>query len=710
MSQYECGPACLAMIFNYYGLSMSVPELSEKCHANRNGVNALTLKRVSIEIGFDCKALKMTYADISAYQKGPLLLYWDYKHYVVLEKVKNEIFYVLDPAQGRKKLDEAEFSSHFSGIALSFSPTDMIDKKTKSQKVGVKNYFKYIFINPKFTFFLLGVSLILQLIGLGAPFLTQHLIDNATQNNSKLIDIMGLGALLFFLTYLMVSYIRSWTVVKLQLLINEKLSTEFMVHLFKLPMKFFEQRSTGDLATRMNNINTIREILARSGATVILDSMMIIIYGVVMFTYSVTLSLITLAVSVFLIIITLMFVPKLQTYTQKELSTEAESQSYLTESLRAVTLVKTSGNEKEILKGWTKVFYEQQSLFYLRSKLTGALSSIIGSISLAMPIFILWVGARSLVSETFTIGALVAFSTISASFLTPIMSIIGNIQSFQYLGGVFERLYDVMRADPERQDGAHLAQDLSETPISLVDVSFAYNQEEAAHLENISLQVLPGEKIGIVGSTGSGKTTLIKLILGLHTPSRGDVLYGQQNLNELHLHSLRKKMSIVLQDTYLFNDTIRSNISFFQDISEQDVEEAAQLADLDKDIERMPMGYDTIIGENGQNLSGGQRQRLAIARALITKPSLLILDESTSQLDTVTEQRINRKLDEKGVTRVVIAHRLSTIYDSDKILVLEKGRIIQSGSHRSLLDKKGKYSELWEKQMHKSDQREVMHT
>lgn len=698
LSQNECGAACLSMIMQYHGESIPLRKISEQCGTSRDGVTIFTLKKVAEGYGYKCNVYRANIEYLMNDAKLPAILYWNNSHYVVLEKIDNKKAIIIDPAHGRKSIMIDELDSCFSNVIISLEP--LTPKKLKHKDTSWKDYTKYIFVDPKLTVFIFLLSIVIQLVGLVTPFFTQFLVDEVLVKNQRdILNSLGLIILLIFVTFFLFTYLRTYLSVKLQVLISKSLSTDFICHLFKLPIGFFEQRTTGDLITRMNNITTIRELLARSGSAVILDLMMVFGYGAVMLYYSTTLAFITFGIALLQLVIMIFTLSKVQELTNKELETLSTTQGYLTEALRAITFVKTSGTEEGILKKWSSVFEQQMKIVSKRGTFTGFLGSIIGSISTIAPLTLLWLGAKEVMNGQLTIGTLVAFNGIAMSFLGPIGSLVTNIQSFQYIKGVFERLQDVLKADIEKTGEKSVNQNLLEKEIKLEKVSFSFSQEHPPVIKDLNLTINPGEKVSIVGSTGSGKTTLTKLILGLYKTTNGTIRYGDFDVDDLKVVDLRKKMGIVLQDTLLFNDTIAKNISYFEDISMEKIGEAARIAGLHLEIEKMPMGYNTIIGENGQNLSGGQRQRLAIARALVREPSLIILDEATSQLDTVTEQNLHSRLDSLHVTRIVIAHRLITVMDSDQIVVMDEGVIKEMGNHEELMKIKGMYYRLFKKQM-----------
>ncbi|MBT2757891.1 peptidase domain-containing ABC transporter [Mesobacillus foraminis] len=698
MSQNECGPACLSMVFAFHEHKAPLYMLSEECQAYRNGVSALTLKKVSEDHGFKCRAFKIEKLEQLHQISLPAILHWDHSHYVVLDKIAATSATIVDPAQGKRKISLSELEDHFSGIALTFESTAEVTKGSGSWGSKSKLLY-YALIKPKYSILMIVFSVLVQALSLIVPFIIGYIVDRHMDLEESHYGNFFLIIGAIFVTSLLFSFIRSILFVQLQKHISTELSVDYLRHLLKLPLTFFEQRNTGDLATRLNNISMIREILSTSGIAVILDLTMILVCLVTMFTQSVFLSGITLIIAVTEIFLMLLFLDSIRSYSQQELAVQGTSQSYLMEGLRSIQLVKSTRREDKILNGWTGIFSEQMRYFSLRFYRSGLLNSIVSSIGLVAPLLLLMLGMREISNGVMTIGALIAFNSVALSFLMPINSVITYFQSFQILFSAFDRVFDVLSAKTEQtpQLGEKIKVDLKTTPILFENVTFSYKGESPV-LQNISLSVQPGQKIGIVGPTGSGKSSLIKLVLGLYTPSDGSIYYGAESMDQVDYEDLRTQIGIVLQDTYLFNDTIYKNISFFDDLPASQLEQAAQMATLHEDILSMPLKYNTVIGENGQNLSGGQRQRLAIARALATNPSILILDEATSQMDSLTEKRLNDTFRKNGITQLVIAHRLAAVTDADAIVVIDKGKVQAIGTHDELIEECELYRSLWSQQ------------
>ncbi|MGK9267677.1 peptidase domain-containing ABC transporter [Bacillus inaquosorum] len=698
MGQNECGPACLSMILNYYGCKVSLNEISEKCSAQSRGVSIKTLTEAASCYGLKCRAFQVCAKDLYSYisSVAPCILFWDDRHFVVLERMKKDYIEIIDPMTGKKKINKEDFEKHYSQVILTLEKTDAF--KQKSSYSNLKYCVKYASRSRKIILSIFLFALMTQAFILSIPFLLKEIIDAAVfENVSSPYLTFQAGMLLFFIMGMF--FFRNYSIIKLQTSFSQHIKNDFMTHLLKLPLSFFENRTAGDIASRINNIAVIREIVVRNGTCAILDALMLLTIFIAVSTQSMRLALFSMGLACLQFILMVFVMPKLNELKRKNLSAQTASQTFMAEVLRAMPFIKSNGLDPYIVRKALHFNKQQTEYFKRHSLLDAVVESINGSLQFCAPLLFIGFGIREALNGDLTIGGLVGFGALGAYFFLPVTSLVRNIQQFQFIGDIIERIRDVFEMKPESSPSKPLDADIAEQYIRLENVSFSYGSNPV--IKNLSLTVKAGSKVALVGKSGSGKTTLSRLVLGLYRPNAGNIYYGDQELMYLNLYELRGKMGAVLQESHLFNDTIANNISGFKDLSFDSIINAAKHVNLHEDIKQMPMGYNTIIGENGSFLSGGQKQRLAIARAIVNNPSVVILDEITSHLDPLTESKIDSFFDQSKTTRIIISHRLSGIKNADQIVVLDKGEIIEQGMHQELIEKKGFYYEMWMKQAEK---------
>jgi len=714
MEDVDCGAACLTMILSYYGHQAPLSEVRERCGTTRDGVSALVLLQVAGTYGLDGRAIRGRPAlgapsrswgggpgrcrRVRAKGAPPAIAYWDQRHFVVLEPRPDGGVRILDPGAGSRTLSEADLDRHFSGITLTFEPSRAFTTREADPPTW-RRYVGLVVANPRlFVPILLG-SLVILGVGLAAPLLTRYVTDRVILGGRPdLLRIFGLGAAAAVCTQGLVMLLRSRVVDRLQVALTMRISSDFMSHLLRLPCVFFENRSGGDLVSRLSNVALIREVLASGGASMILDALLIMSYLVAMAFYQPEMLIIVMAVAVVQVAVLALLIPRVQRLTRRELAAKSEVQGYEVEVMRAVSLVKAAAVEEPTFQRWSALLTRQLDASLRRARYSGTLDTLVATLRMAAPLMLLWAGAGSVISGEQTLGDLLAFNALAIAFLVPVGSLAVQAQHFQLLGAIIEQIEDVMRAPVEAVPSCPAPIDTLSGTISADRVSFSYGPHSPRVLKDVSLEILPGEKVAVVGATGCGKTTLARLLLGLYTPTEGGIRYDGIDVRAIEPAALRRRIGVVPQDPYLFNDTIAQNIAFHRPLEMPDIEWAAEMAVLHSDVVRMPMGYSSLVGEGGQRLSGGQRQRVAIARALAARPSILLFDEATSGLDVLTEALLQENLRRLGMTCIFIAHRLSTIVDADLILALHEGQLVERGRHEDLLRRGGRYAQMWEHQ------------
>ncbi|WP_169835567.1 peptidase domain-containing ABC transporter [Novibacillus thermophilus] len=702
MEHSECGLACLAMICGYYKKHVTLTELREEFGVSKSGMSLFHLKKISEKLDFDVKAYR---GDITTVSKSalPVIVFWEQRHYVVLEKMTKKYLYIVDPASGRRRLTIDEFNTSYSGIFLSLKPNAHWRKRKKQSSWGF--YIKHAFKQPKWIVLVLLFSTLLQGLGILNPMLTQWITDEVlVPKNVSFISILGYAVFMLYLFYNLNLMARGYVVTKLQKHMDHALMSHFTQHLFKLPYQFFENRSSGDLLFRANSNTFIRSVFSNRLISLMIDCMLLFFYAALLVWYIPSMGIFVILSGVVCFVILLLSTSITQRLTSKEVEAQAKVQSITAENIHNICDIKVMGLERASYDTWEKNFMQQLVATEKRNLWDTFLNVISSGYQFILPVFLLWMGSSRVIEGSVSLGTLVAFSNLASSFMAPIVSIGTAYNEVILVNNYIKRIKDVVdsRAEGSKQN---VSLQKLRGKIEIKNVDFRYSPYDEYVLKNVTLTIHPGEKVAIVGSSGSGKSTLAKLILGLYRATNGEVYIDDYPLSDYDLKSVRREIGTVLQETRLFNTTIYDNIVMNQPgLSIEQAVNAAKMAEIHDEIMKLPLGYYTVVSENGINFSGGQRQRLLIARALVTEPSILILDEATSSLDSVTEKKIMERLHTLECTRVMIAHRLSTIKNADRILVMHKGTIVEQGDHLSLYQKGGHYYHLYTQQLERADE------
>ncbi|MEU0932823.1 peptidase domain-containing ABC transporter [Embleya sp. NPDC005971] len=697
LTDTECGIACLAMIASYFGRHTTTADGRRLLEAGRDGLSVGRLIEVAGELGLSARVER---AEPDRLPPGPLMLFWRKRHFVVLERRTAKWAYLADPADGRMRVSHPEFAADYSGIHLRLTPAPGFTRRLgRPRDWPMSRYLRDVLAVPgtrKPMAAILLASAALQGVGLALPLATAYVVDTLLPDGRHdLLPVLIAGVAIVALAQAITALTRGWVVVTLRTRANAVLTPGFMTHLLRQPLPFFLRRSRGDLLLRLASVTTAREALTGQLLMVALDASMLGCYLIGLAVLAPEYVLVTLALGGLQLAVIMGSYGRQGRLAQRELTAMSREQGYLVETLDAVLPVKANGAEGRALRRWSALFEVHQQTSLRRGRTSAAVDAALGTLRVISPLVLLTVGVGLVLNGAMPVGVMLAANAVAIAVLEPLNSLAGAGQSLQLVRAQVERMYDVLDSEPERGGDERLP-GRGPIGVALTGVTFGYDREAAPVLSDISLALPPGRKIGVAGRTGSGKSTLALLVLGLLRPDRGEVLLSGVPLERLDLRALRTHCGAVLQDLSLFDGSIADNIALGSpESTRSEVEHAAELAGLHEDVRRMPMGYETNVGEGGVALSAGQRQRVALARALVHRPRLLILDEATSHLDPATERAVDAALNRLEITRLVVSHRLSAIENADEILVLDAGRIVERGRHPELLALGGHYADLF---------------
>lgn len=704
VSETDCAAACLAMILRYYGKHVSINRLRELANVGRDGASLYDAAAAAEALGFRTRSIRA--ADPSLDKIGlPAIAHWQGFHYIVVYEVTRDHVVVADPAVGLRRLARAEFARGWTGYLILLAPTPSIEN-VKESKTAFGRFLPLLMPYRKLLFEILLCSLGLQLFGLASPIFMQVIVDKAlVYKNANMLNVLLMGMIIVAVFQTATMGLRQYLMVHTTRRIDLEMMVAFYRHVLSLSMRYFQDRRVGDILKRFGENEKIRELLTGRALTVVLDCVMIVVYLGMMFYYNVSLTLVVLAFIPGYAGLTFVMTPIMKRQSRLSFERAAEAESHMVESVTAIGTVKETAAERAIRWKWEGLMIKALNVEF-QGALTNIAASSAGNILQTLnTTFLLWYGAHQVISGDLSLGQLMAFNALVGNVTRPMLGMIELWHDLQEVNIAFERINDVFDSKPEDDPAEKM---LINVPamrghIRFENVTFRYpTRGDKNALQNICLEIQPGQTVALVGRSGAGKTTFANLLLRLHEANEGKVLIDGHDLRQVSLSSLRSQIGVVSQEVFLFSGTIKENIAFgAPDAPLERVSAAAALAGAHEFISKLPLGYDTRIGERGQSMSGGQRQRIAIARALFKEPRVLIFDEATSALDTESERAIQKNFDTilKDRTTLVIAHRLSTVRNADLIVVLDNGLIVETGTHDSLMRQGGLYCHLSSQQM-----------
>jgi ATP-binding cassette subfamily B protein len=713
----DCGPTCLKMVARYYSRYFSLERLRNLSYISPIGTSLRGLIKSAEFIGFETQCLQIPFSILISEIKLPCIIHWNSNHFCVLYKIKNnKIFYIIDPNVGRLKYSDTEFKERWlkyqtedtlTGIVLTLNPTpEFYENETTEKKSNFLTIFKYIKPYKKLIIQLVIGLIIGSFLQLLIPFLTQKTVDYAIPN--KRLDFIYLilaAQLVIIISSSSVELIRGWILLHFGTRINISLISDFLSKLIKLPISFFDSRRTGDILQRIRDYSRIETFLTNHSLNIIFSFFNILIFGTIILLYNYIIFIIYFVGCGIYIVWALAFMRKRAEIDHDFFEHQSENQSYLVEFVTAMQDMKINSCEKKRKNEWAQI---QSKLYNTRIRSLG-LSQYQDTggllINQIKNLVISAVVATFVVKGSLTIGMMIAIQYILGQLNAPIDSIISFFRVMQDANLSYERLEEIHNIKDEiNTDNSNLISNIPKgLDIDAKNLSFQYNLFSVIPtINNLNLKIQNGKQTAIVGVSGSGKTTIIKLLLGFYTSYKGGIFLGETDFRDYNVDSWRKKCGVVMQDGYIYNDSVSGNIAPSEDIVDQErMIYSCEIAMIKEFIETLPQKYNTKIGKEGLGLSQGQKQRILIARAVYKNPEFIFFDEATNALDANNEKAIMKNLQKffKGKTSIIVAHRLSTVRDADQIIVIDGGQIKEIGNHQDLIEQKGRYYELVKNQL-----------
>ena len=697
MEALECGAASLCMVLAYYGKWVPLEQLRADCGVSRDGCNARNVYRAAVSYGLKPTAYRMEPFELRSI-KCPAIIHWNFNHFVVLSGFKKKTAVINDPGRGTTEVSLEEFDQSFTGIVITFETTPGFVKEGKPRSIlrfALKRLKGTI---PAFVFvFVMGIFA--SMIDILNPVFTRIFMDDILSgtNRSWLIPFIT-AMILVLIVRVILSVINAICRLRMEGKFAITANAEFMWHVLRLPMDFFSQRYAGDILMRQSSNEGIASMLISQFSPILMNMGLMVFYFIMLLQYNPILTVIGIGSAVFNMGFSQYMAKKSVNFARQSMSSGGNLSSVTMASIDMIETIKASGAEGGVFERYAGYLAKQHNAGIAGEKFSMKFGLIPSAVSQILNIVVMMIGVAFIMDGHMTIGTMAAFQGFLGSFLAPVGQFSGILQSLTSMRTNMERIEDVMNykvePSPFLGDSMNTGGKLSGN-LKVDNITFGYNRLSDPLIKNFSLELQPGKSVAIVGASGSGKSTLAKLITGLYEPWEGDILFEGKHRLEIDEYIFRNSVSMVDQEVILFEDTVSENIRMWDpSIEDFAVILAARDADIHETIVTRPGGYKQIVAENGKNFSGGQRQRLEIARMLALEPTIAILDEATSALDAKTEETVMNNIRKFGCSCIVIAHRLSTVRDCDEIIVMEKGDVVERGTHDELYAKAGKYAEL----------------
>ncbi|MBC5477662.1 peptidase domain-containing ABC transporter [Klebsiella pneumoniae] len=666
----ECGLACLAMICGHFGKNIDLISLRRKFNLSARGANLAGINSIAEQLGMVTRALSLELDELGAL-KTPCILHWDFSHFVVLVSVKRNRYVLHDPARGRRNVGLEEMTRYFTGVALEVWPGSEFSEETTQNRIQLRSLINSIYGIKSTLAKIFCLSVVIEAINLVMPVGTQLVMDHAIPAGDRgLLTLISAGLMFFILLRAATGMLRAWSSLVMGTLINVQWQSGLFNHLLRLPLAYFERRKLGDIQSRFGSLDTLRATFTTSVVGAIMDSIMVVGVFVVMLLYGGYLTWIVLGFTTVYVLIRLVTYGYYRQISEETLVRGARASSYFMETLYGIATVKIQGMAERRGTHWLNLKIDAINSGIKLTKMDLFFGGINTFVAACDQVAILWLGTSLVIDNQMTIGMFVAFGSFRGQFSDRVASLTNFLLQLRMMSLHNERIADIaLHEKEEKKPELDIVADMTPVSLETTDLSYRYDSQSAPVFSGLYLSVTPGESVAITGTSGAGKTTLMKVLCGLFEPDSGKVLVNGTDIRQLGINNYHRMIACVMQDDRLFSGSIRENIcGFSEEMDEAWMIECARASYIHDVIMKMPMGYETLIGELGEGLSGGQKQRIFIARALYRRPGILFMDEATSSLDTESERFVNVAIRNMNITRVIIAHRETTLRTVDRTI------------------------------------------